>query len=174
MKVTLFASLLFLVATSVDGQQRVLDPNDVRDKEELIRTVAALLGRDLDPEDPDAQNAAEAFLVADAAKAYAFTKVHAVPLEFCPDDGDLAEALSAYETDAARIISLGKHYYEQGLDVTVGDRRIQHSGEALRSSLDELLDDQRREVADLNEAGQAERCRQARAALVQLRQLYAG
>jgi hypothetical protein len=161
-------------AGNMSEDKAVLDPANEGDKKQLITEVAALMGQTVDPNDPKALQAAEAFLVADAAKAYAFTKIHAVPLEFCPDNTALVNALAAYKTAAKGIIALGQHYYAHGIDLMIGEKHISNTSQALNDGLIEMLEGSRKEFKGVDREAIETKCNESVEALRMLVQLYGG
>lgn len=158
----------------MNENQMVLEPTSEEDKKQLIMEVAALMGKEVDPNDPKALQAAEAFLVSDAAKAYAFTRIHAVPLEFCPENSELAQAFSNYKASAKRIIALGQSYYANGIDLTLGEKRMRKSGEELQDGLNGMLEGIRRGYEEADAQAIGAKCNESVEALRVLAQLYGG
>jgi hypothetical protein len=139
------------------------------EKKKLILSMGKMLGKELDPNDPKMLQAAEAMLVTDAAKAYAFTKIYGVSLEFCPDNKALIDAMNNYKRTAENHIKLGAIYYRDGVDLQIGEKRFKHSGQELTQGLDGMLEDLRnkhRKNAEKN-------CRESTNALNTLAKLYA-
>lgn len=155
-------------------EKRTLNPKIKEDKQELIIQLAALMGKQIDPNDEKALQVAEAFLVADAAKAYALTKIHGISLEFCQGDQDLKGALELYQNSASKIIALGKIYYDSGINVMVGDQRMKQSKEELNQGLEDMLIGIRKEYESLDEKNISRKCDESTKALKMLSQLYGG
>ncbi len=174
LKVVLLTCCFSAQAGNVSKNSEVLSPNSENDKKELVTMVAALLGTDVDPNDPEALQAAEGFLVSDAAKAYAFTKIHAVPLEFCPDNEELANALLQYEASAKGVIALGQYYYAHGIDLVIGEQRMTQSGDELEEKLDGMLDGIRREFEGADRQVTNAKCDESIEALRMLARMYGG
>lgn len=169
-----FLCCLLIGVEAVGEENKMLAPGNTKDKQELIIQLSLLMGKEIDPKDTKALQAAEAFLVTDAAKAYAFTKVHGVPLEFCPNDQSLIEAMNKYQDSAKEIIALGKIYYDAGIDLVVGEKRIQQSSSALNKGLDEMLNGIRQELKESDEKALEKKCNEATKALAALAQVYGG
>ena len=161
-------------AGSANEDKVVLEPTNKKDKKQLIIEVAALMGKEVDPNDPEALQAAEAFLVLDAAKAYALTHVHAVPLEFCPKNFELADALSNYKKSAEVITALGQSYYANGFDLTFGEKRIRKSGQELQDGLNRMLEGIRKDYEGADAQAARAKCNESVEALRVLAQLYGG
>lgn len=174
LKITLLAFCFMAEAGNVNEDRKVLEPTSVKDKQQLIMEVTSLMGKEIDPNDPKALQAAEAFLVSDAAKAYAFTQIHAVPLEFCPENSELAKALSDFEASAKGIIALGQSYYANGIDLTLGEKRINKSGQELQDGLNGMLEGIRKELEGADSQGIGAKCKESIEALRMLAQLYGG
>lgn len=159
---------------AMSDEKRTLIPGNTKEKQELIIQLSSLMGKDIDPNDTKALQAAEAFLVTDAAKAYAFAKVHGVALEFCPNDQTLIEAMTKYQDFAKGIIALGKIYYASGIDLTIGEKQVKKSSLELNKGLDGMLDGIRREYKELDEKKVAKKCKESTKALTALARLYGG
>ena len=159
---------------AMSDEKKILIPGNTIDKQELLIQLSSAMGRDIDKNDTEALQAAEAFLVSDAAKAYAFTKVHSVGLEFCPNDQALIEALNRYQESARDIIALGKIYYDSGIDLTIGEKRMKKSSSELNGGLDEMLNGIRKEYEELTDEEVALKCNEASKALTALSQIYGG
>lgn len=152
----------------------MLNPNNLEDKQKLIAELSAVMGKEIDPNDPKSLQAAEAFLITDASKAYAFSKIHAVPLEFCPNNQVLTNALSNYRKSAKKIIELGEHYYIKGFELKIGDKRIVKTGSELTAGLNEMLDGMRKELRDSGNEAVTKKCNESSKALTFLAKMYGG
>ncbi|MFV8784462.1 DUF4124 domain-containing protein [Microbulbifer sp. SA54] len=144
--------------------------DDENRKKELITNLAKSIGRDIDPSDPEALQAAEALLVTDAAKSYAYTKIFGISLEFCPNNKELAEAMENFKRNASDSITLGSIYYRDGYDLTIGKKRFNHTGRQLTDGLDGMLNKLRKE----HERSRETKCRESVQALRSLAKLYNG
>ena len=140
----------------------------------IITEMAKAFGKKVDPNDPKTIQAAEAFIVADAGKAYAFTKVYAVPLEFCNDNSELLAAKNNYMEKAKDIISLGEYYYIHGFSLALGDETITTTGEELTVGLEKMLEGIRVELINSDEKTISAKCSESIDAFNSLAKLYGG
>lgn len=174
----IFAACLTVFSTThADSTQQsdsMLNPNDLEDKQKLIAELSAAMGKEIDPNDPKSIQAAEAFLITDASKAYAFTKIHAVPLEFCPNNQALINALSNYKNSAKNIVALGEHYYINGFELKIGNKHITKTGAELTAGLNEMLDSMRKELLDSDNTDVTKKCNESSEALTFLVKMYGG
>ncbi|WP_265049473.1 DUF4124 domain-containing protein [Alkalimarinus alittae] len=148
------------------SQESSATPN----KKELIEILAKAYGKKLDPNDPKMLQAAEAFLVTNAGKAYAFTKVYGVSLEFCPNNQSLINAMNTYKRKAKNSIALGKIYYRDGYDLQLGQKRFKHTGQQLTKGLDDMLVGLRKE----HKRDPKGKCKESIQALKSLAMVYSG
>jgi hypothetical protein len=153
--------------TALSGQKSG-NYHSAEEKKKLILSMAKILGKKLDPNDPEMLQVAEAMFVTDAAKAYAFTKIYGVSLEFCPDNKALNDAMNNYKRKAEKHIKLGEIYYRDGVDLQIGKKRFKHSSQELTQGLDGMLEDLRSKHRNNAE----QNCRESTKALNTLAKLY--
>lgn len=141
-------------------------------KSKLIAAFASMLGERVDKSNPKWQQAAEAFLVADAGKAYAFSRIHAVPLEFCFPREPLLAAMDNYNKRAQKFIALGAYYYTHGFDLQLGEKRMRSTGPELQQDLERKISEIRSDYAALGDTARQRKCDRAVDTLRQLSILY--
>jgi len=108
-------------------------------KEEFLGTLSNIMGQEIDPEDPSAIQASEAFFAVDATKIYVFSRIHGIALEFCPNEAALKNAMKSYKNAARAQINLGALYYSEGFDLMLGQQRLVKSGQELTDGLNYIL-----------------------------------
>jgi len=145
------------------------------DNEQFKKAVARVMARrtgksEADLNDPKIRQAAEVFAITDAGKAYAYTKVYGISAEYCGPK--VKDALQEFQSTAHDSITLGKYYYTVGIDVQLGSKRYQHSGEELTSGLQQLLTKTRNEHESANRINLRSKCQKAEKALKSLSKLY--
>ncbi|MGI9318219.1 MAG: DUF4124 domain-containing protein [bacterium] len=139
--------------------------------DKMLEVLARMTGESVDQmQDPKYRQAAEALVVTDVSKAYAFTKLHGAPVPYC--DGSVAQALADYESKASEAISLGKHYYTNGIDVTVGDQSFKHTGAELTYALDQSIAQKIASFESMDASAMNRICEETIEALATLSQVY--
>jgi hypothetical protein len=176
---TLFILLFTLVSSLSLADTPALDQKNLSStkqayKTEFLATLSQLMGKQIDPNDPKAIQAAEAFFAVDAAKSYAFTRIHGVALEFCPDDAALKEAMARYKNAAKVLIALGEMYYANGFDFLVGDQKMAKSGRELTEALNAMLEGIREEYRNADPQDVQKKCYESTNALTALADFYSG
>jgi hypothetical protein len=140
-------------------------------KEQIIYALSKLTGKTKDElNSPKYRAAAEALVVTDVSKAYAYSLVHAAPLKYC--DQSVSKSLSNYKLVAKDAIVLGKHYYSEGIDLKVGGKQFSHSGPELTSALQDMINKKSRLYASMNKAQIKSLCSQTKQALDLLSKTY--
>lgn len=173
--VSLFFSItLSLSALAGDKMEKPKSPLTEQQKISLITEMAGAFGNKVDPNDPEKLQAAEVFIVTDAGKAYAFTKVYAVPLEFCSDNSELVNARNNYLESAKDIISLGEYYYIHGFNLTLGDEIMSATGAELTEGLEGMLEGIRAELKQFDKHAISVKCSESIDAFNSLTKLYGG
>lgn len=175
----LFTVLLLLACPLSLADAPVMDEKTLSNikqayKAEFLATLSKLMGKEIDPNDPKAVLAAETFFAVDAAKSYAFTRIHGVALEFCPENAALKEAMQRYRNAAKVQIALGEIYYAEGFDFMVGQQRMVKSGQALTDGLNEMLQGIRQEYRSADPAEVQDKCQESTDALTALAGFYGG
>lgn len=172
------ALTLVLISTSSysDSSKNINNSSKMTEKEktEFITEFAKAMGQKVDPNDPKTIQAAEAFLVADAGKAYAFTKIHGLAQEFCKDNSELNSAMSTYKDKAKSIIALGNTYYQDGFDLQLGEKKMKKTGKELTDGLNEMLEGMREEYSLADEKQLKRKCNESTEALNILAMVYGG
>jgi len=176
---TLIIILFALCSSPCPGDGSVVDEKSLSNtkqayKAEFLATLSGLTGKEIDPNDPKAIQAAEAFFAVDAAKTYAFTRIHGVALEFCPDDATLKDAMARYKSAARTLITLGEMYYAEGFDFMVGDQRMAKSGKELTDGLNEMLEGIKQEYRNAAPQDVQKKCYESINALTTLADFYGG
>jgi len=141
-------------------------------KAEFLATLSNLMGKEIDPDDPTAIQASEAFFAVDAAKSYAFSRIHGVALEFCPNETALKSAMERYKKAAKAQIALGEIYYSEGFNLTLGQQRMVKSGQELTDGLNEILEGIKQEYRNADPEHVLEKCRESTKALNVLADFY--
>jgi hypothetical protein len=175
----LFVVLAMLGGTPGMGDDAGLDENNLSSmkqayKAEFLTTLSKLIGQEVDPNDPKAIQAAEAFFATDAAKSYAYTRIHGVALEFCRQDVELKQAMERYRRVAKVQIALGEIYYAEGFDFMLGQQRMVKTGQELTTSLNQMLAGIRQEYLAADAAGVQKKCRESITVLRALADFYGG
>jgi hypothetical protein len=170
----LISGTVSLSALAGEIMQKPKSPLTHDQKISLITEMAEAFGKKVDPNDPKTIQAAEAFIVTDAGKAYAFTKVYAVPLEFCNDNSELIAAKNKYMESAKDIIRLGEYYYTHGFSLTLGDKAIAKTGEELTEGLEKMLGGIRTELNGSDKKKISKKCSESIEAFNSLAKLYGG
>lgn len=141
-------------------------------KAEFLATLSNLMGKEIDPDDPTAIQASETFFAVDAAKSYAFSRIHGVALEFCPNETGLKNAMERYKKTANAQIALGEIYYSEGFDLMLGQERMVKSGRELTDGLNEILDGIKQEYRNADPESVLDKCRESTKALNVLADFY--
>ncbi len=172
--ITILTMIISVQLSAKEGNE--MPPSNLTEEQKIsiIAEMGKAFGVEVDPKDPKTLQAAEAFIVSDAAKAYAFTKIHALPLEYCKDNKELINAKNNYQEKAKDIISLGKYYYEHGYNLKIGDNTFSHTGSELTAALEKMLDEMRSELSGLDEKTVSNKCGEAIKAFESLAMLYGG
>jgi len=175
----LFIVLFSLWACVSPAGQAVLDEKSLSHtkrayKAEFLATLSRLMGKEIDPDDPKAIQAAEAFFAVDAAKSYAFTRIHGMALEFCPDDTALKAAMERYQSAAKILIALGEMYYAEGFKFIVGDRTMAKTGRELSDALNDMLAGIEQEYRNATPQEVRDKCHESSNALTALADFYGG
>lgn len=171
--------LFSLWACASPGGQAVLDEKSLSNtkrayKVEFLATLSRLMGKEIAADDPKAIQAAEAFFAVDAAKSYAFTRIHGVALQFCADDDALKAAMERYKSAAKILIALGEMYYGEGFEFIVGDQTMAKTGRELSDALNEMLAGIEQEYRNATPQEVQNRCHESRNALTALADFYGG
>ena len=161
------------------GDESVVDEDNLSSmkqayKAEFLATLSKLIGKEVDPNDPRAIQAADAFFAKDAAKSYAYTRIHGVALEFCPQETELKQAMQRYRQAAKVQIALGEIYYRDGFDFKLGQEHIMQTGQELTAGLNKVLQGIRQEYLAADAEGVQNKCRESTDALRVLADFYSG
>ena len=145
-------------------------------KQTLVLELLGAFGSELDPTDTEAVQVAEGFILSEASKAYAYTKLLAVPLEFCSEDdgSELITAKNNYTKIAEEWIRLGEYYYNHGFSFTLGGETMGQAGEELTAELENGVAEIRAELVGADKATIAAKCSESIEAYNSLVGLYGG
>jgi hypothetical protein len=141
-------------------------------KAEFLATLSNLMGKEINPNDPAAIQASEVYFALDAAKSYAFSRIHGVALEFCPNETGLKNAMEWYKKTAKAQIALGETYYSEGFSLMLGQQMLVKSGQEFTDGLNEILEDIKKEYRNADPEGVLELCRESTKALKVLADFY--
>ena len=140
-------------------------------KNEMIKALSKMTGKsESELNDPKIRQAAEGLAAVDAGKSYAFTKIYGVSAKYC--GSDVKNALANYESKASDIIALGKYYYSNGIHISVGNKKLSHSGQELTQGLNGMLTKLDNEHKTASKVKLNAKCKEAAQALKSLAMVY--
>jgi len=140
-------------------------------KSQMIKALSKMTGSsESDLKDPTVRKAAEALAAVDAAKSYAFTKIYGISAKYCGTS--VKNALENYTSKASDIISLGEHYYSNGIYINIGSKKTSHSGHELTEGLNGMLNKLDNEHKSAEKGKLERKCKEASQSLKSLVMLY--
>lgn len=140
-------------------------------KEQMLLALSNMTGKSVSElNSPKYRQAAEALVVTDVSKAYAFTIIHEAPLKYC--DNSVRSAMNNYKSLASNAILLGKHYYSEGIDLKVAGKKFSHSGHDLTDALEKMVSKKKRQYATMNNRQKKSLCSETKQALDLLAKVY--
>ena len=138
---------------------------------QMLEALSKMTGKSISElNTPKYRQAAEALVVTDVSKAYAFTIIHEAPLKYC--DNSVRNSMNNYKSLASDAILLGKHYYSAGINLKIGDKQFSKSGQELTTALKKMVDERKRKYTSMDDSQKKKLCSETKQALEFLSKAY--